>query len=58
MKKNRHCPQFRVCAGECSNCTFSKAFNSLHKKIQRLQKKIIKLEETNKSKSEVKAYEE
>lgn len=48
--KNRHCPYFRFCSGECSECEFSKAFNALHRKIQRLQNKINKLEEQAKQK--------
>ena len=44
MSKNRHCPYFRHCWDDCSDCEHSIRYNKLHGKVRRRDKKIEKLE--------------
>ena len=38
--KNRHCPAFRFCRDDCTDCEHSIRYNRLHNKIKRLSKKL------------------
>lgn len=42
--KNRHCPAFRFCRDDCTDCEHSIRYNRLHGKVKRQKAKIDNLE--------------
>ena len=43
MAKNRHCPAFRFCRDDCTDCEHSIRYNQLHGKVKRQKAAIERL---------------
>lgn len=47
MAKNRHCPAFRFCRDDCTDCDHSIRYNKLYNRIKRLEKQNKLLSQKN-----------
>lgn len=47
MAKNRHCPAFRHCWDDCTDCAHSILYNKLYRKIKKLQQQNKLLSQKN-----------